>query len=67
MTKKELVDSIANKEQQLIQAKREMNLWNNGKYKKSSNSSVSKIFVSSLQDEISALRAKLLEIDQNKT
>ncbi|WP_272945991.1 hypothetical protein [Vibrio mexicanus] len=40
MTKQELLDTITSKEQQLNQAKREMNSWNKGKYKNSSNASV---------------------------
>lgn len=65
MTKKELLDSITMKEQQLNQAKREMNSWNSGKYKNSSNASVSKVYVNALEDELSALRKQLTQLGQN--
>ena len=62
MTNEELQELIANKEQQLSSAESESDSWNKGKYKKSSNASVSKIYVSSLQKEIAGLRAQLTEI-----
>lgn len=63
MTKEELIELISNKESQLSQAKSESNSWNKGKYKNSSNASVSKIFVSSLQKEITGLRLQLFEFE----
>ncbi len=65
MTKQELLDSITKKEQQLSQAKREMNSWNSGKYKNSSNASVSKVYVNALEDELSALRKQLSQFSVN--
>lgn len=59
MTKTELLELISHKENQLDRAKSERDSWNKGKYKNSSNASVSKIFVSSLQKEIATLRAEL--------
>lgn len=59
MTKKELTDLILDKENQLFRAKKESECWNKGKYKKSSNADISKIFVNSLQKEISDLMLKL--------
>lgn len=64
MTKEELVELISNKENQLDRARSESDIWNKGKYKNSSNASVSKIFVSSLQKEIVGLRLQLSEFDR---
>ena len=62
MKNDELQELIANKEQQLSRAESESDYWNKRKYKNSSNASVSKIYVSSLQKEIADLRAQLTEI-----
>jgi len=61
MTKEELLELISNKENQLDRAQSESDSWNRGKYKNSSNASVSKTFVSSLQKEILNLRVQLSE------
>ena len=63
MKKEELIELISTKENQLSQAKSESDCWNKGKYKNSSNASVSKIFVSSLQKEITTLRLQLSEFE----
>jgi hypothetical protein len=63
MTNDELLELIENKEQQLSRAESESDSWNKGKYKNSSNASVSKIYVSSLQKEIVDLKAQLTEIN----
>jgi hypothetical protein len=57
--KQELIKTIEEKESQLHKAELESSAWNNGKYKNSSNASVSKIFVESLRKEISRLREQL--------
>jgi hypothetical protein len=63
MTNDELLELVSNKEQQLSRAESESDSWNKGKYKNSSNASVSKIYVSSLQKEIAGLRSQLTEIN----
>ncbi len=63
MTKQELIEKLELKETQLLRAQSESEVWNRGKYKKSSNSEVSKIFVRSLQSEIQALRSQISEIE----
>ncbi|EJG0664872.1 MULTISPECIES: hypothetical protein [Vibrio harveyi group] len=63
MTKQELIEKLELKETQLLRAQSESEVWNRGKYKKSSNAEVSKIFVRSLQSEIQALRRQISEIE----
>lgn len=63
MTKQELIDKLRSKESQLAKAKSESNSWNRGKYQKSSNAAVSKIFVSSLETEIDGIRHKISELE----
>ena len=62
-TKQELTDKIQQKEIQLSNAKRESDSWNKGKYKNSSNAPISKIYVNSLQAEISDLYSQLKELE----
>ena len=63
MTKDELLNKILDKEKQLDRAQSESDCWNNGKYKRSSNAPISKIFVSSIESEIASLRAELSEFE----
>lgn len=53
-----LSELIARKEQQLRSAEAEMNVWNQGKYKSSSNASISKIHVESIRKELASLYLK---------
>jgi hypothetical protein len=57
---------IQKKEIQLQNSQRESAAWNKGKYKTSSNATISKVLVSSLQREITSLYQQL-EISKNKT
>lgn len=63
MTKEDLIELISTREKQLSQAKSESDCWNKSKYKNSSNASISKIFVSSLEKEITDLRLQLYEFE----
>ena len=63
LTKQEIKDKIQQKEIQLINAERESDAWNSGKYKTSSNAFASKVFVKSLQDEISGLHSQLKDME----
>lgn len=63
MTKEELLELISNKENQLSRAQGESDSWNKGKYKSSSNASVSKVFVRALKKDIKDLRIKLSEFN----
>ena len=57
--KKRLRQKIEEKEDQLARAERESAAWNRGKYKNTSNASMSKILVESLRNEIRDLKSKL--------
>jgi hypothetical protein len=57
--KQELMNKIQEKEAQLSQTQRESETWSKSKYKHSSNTLHSKIFVKSLRDEISKLYSQL--------
>ncbi|EPN3982851.1 hypothetical protein [Vibrio parahaemolyticus] len=63
MTKEELLEKIESKEAQLLKAESESDVWNRGKYNKSSNAEVSKIFVKSLQSEIADLENQLSKLE----
>ncbi|EGR1425927.1 TPA: hypothetical protein ACGUPG_004371 [Vibrio vulnificus] len=63
MTREELLEKIERKEAQLLKAQSESNAWNRGKYNKSSNAKVSKIFVKSLESEISDLENQLSKLE----
>jgi len=60
-SKEEIIKKTEQKKTQLLQAEREAAVWNSGKYKASSNSKMSKIFVEALRKEIDALHDELLE------
>jgi hypothetical protein len=66
LSTEEIEALIQTKEIQLQNAQRESSAWNQGKYKNSSNATISKVFVSSLQREISSLYQQL-EASKNKT
>jgi hypothetical protein len=59
LTTEEIEELIQKKEIQLQNAQRESAVLNKGKYKKSSNAEISKIFVESLQREIASLYQQL--------
>lgn len=59
----QLQETIAKKQAQLSDARRESNTWNSGKYKTSSNAQVSKIFVQSLEKEIQDLNKELSALE----
>ncbi|EGR0722854.1 MULTISPECIES: hypothetical protein [Vibrio] len=63
MTREELLEKIERKEAQLLKAQSESSAWNRGKYNKSSNTKVSKIFVKSLESEISDLENQLSKLE----
>ncbi|MBM4837323.1 hypothetical protein HYO57_22150 [Vibrio parahaemolyticus] len=63
MTKEELLEKIESKEAQLLKAQSESDARNRGKYAKSSNAGVSKIFVKSLQSEIADLENQLSKLE----
>ncbi|EGQ7760109.1 hypothetical protein FWP56_21410 [Vibrio vulnificus] len=63
MTREELLEEIERKEAQLLRAQSESNSWNRGRYGKSSNAEVSKIFVKSLKSEIAALEDQLSKLE----
>ncbi|WP_305403787.1 hypothetical protein [Photobacterium leiognathi] len=67
MTKQELENDLLRKESQLFKAESESDTWNQGKYKNSSNAQISKIFVRSLQSEISELRQKIAEMEKGES
>ena len=58
-TKQDLINKLEEKEAQLFRAQRESDSLNKGKYKKSSNAQVSKIYVDSLQKEVDKLRQEI--------
>lgn len=63
MTKLELEELILYKENELRLAESESQGWNAGKHRYSSNSKLSKIFVTSLRREIENLRQQFSEIN----
>ena len=60
--KQELKKKLEEREAQLHKAELESDGWNKGKYKGSSNASVSKTLVDSLRRDIAKLRDELKEL-----
>ena len=70
MSKLEEIQAIQNeiktKERQIYQANKEVNAWNKGMVKSQTNTKMSRLFIETQREEISALQAKLMKLKAEK-
>ena len=58
-SRNDILKEIETKQNQMSSAERESRVWNNGKYKNSSNAPISKILVASFEKELQKLYQEL--------
>jgi len=70
MSKLEEIQAIQNeiktKERQIYQANKAVNAWNKGMVKSQTNTKMSRLFIETQREEISALQAQLIKLKAEK-